>query len=192
MSIIPLLALAVALAMDALAVAVATGLRLHCVTLEQTGRMAGIFGLFQAVMPVMGWLLGTKLQRFVEAYDHWVAFGLLAFVAVRMLREAWEMHTKGDEYECEDPTRGSTLLMLALATSIDALAVGFSMAILGVSVWMPALVIGFVCFVLTAVGMHLGRLVRCSGKLGSVTNALGGVVLLVIGANILHEHGVFG
>ncbi|MDL2272842.1 manganese efflux pump MntP family protein, partial [Desulfovibrio sp. OttesenSCG-928-I05] len=190
MSITSLLVVAVALAMDALAVAVATGLRLQCVTLEQTGRMAGLFGLFQALMPITGWLLGTRIQRFVEGYDHWVAFGLLAFVGARMLKEAWEMHRQGDDYECPDPTQGSTLLMLALATSIDALAVGFSMAVLGVSIWFPALVIGFVCFALTALGMHIGRLVRCSGKLGSASNAFGGLVLVLIGANILREHGV--
>lgn len=192
MSIFVLLTIAAALAMDALAVAVATGLRLRHVTLEQTGRMAGIFGLFQAIMPITGWLLGSEVQHFIEDFDHWVAFALLAFIALHMLKEARDMRKQGDSYECVDPTRGGTLVMLAVATSIDALAVGFSMALLNVSIWFPALVIGTVCFLLTAVGMHIGRLVRCSVAFGSVAGALGGVALLLIGLKILWDHGVFG
>ena len=191
MSTVSLLCLAVALAMDAVAVAVATGLRLHSVTLEQTLRMAGIFGFFQAAMPVVGWLLGAKLQRFVESFDHWLAFGLLAFIALRMLKESWDMHVKGDSCEYADPTQGGTLVILAVATSIDALAVGLSIALLEVSIWFPALVIGIVCFLFTAAGMHIGKVVRCSGKTGSVVNAFGGGILLLIGLNILRDHGVF-
>ncbi len=193
MSYISLLAVAVALAMDALAVAIATGLRLRRVSLEQTLRMAGIFGLFQAGMPVFGWLAGAWLQHYFQAYGHWLAFGLLAFVAVRMLKEAWEewRRAPGEERDCPDPTRGATLLVLALATSIDALAVGFSLALLQVGIWLPALVIGGVCFAITAAGMHIGRLIRGALPLGYIANIAGALALLLIGLNILREHGTF-
>jgi len=196
MDIFALLAIAVALAMDAFAVAVATGLRLGCISAGQTLRMAGLFGLFQAFMPLAGWCLGTGAQSYIEAYDHWLAFGLLAFVGGRMVREAWQARNEEPDCSCspDDPTRGGSLWLLAIATSIDALAVGLSLALLNAGILTPALVIGVVCFCLTALGMHLGRLAcRLPGLrgLGVKANALGGFVLLAIAVKILHEHGVF-
>ena len=191
-----LFALALALAMDAFAVAVASGVQLRCISTLQTVRMAGTFGLFQFAMPVAGWFLGFGLQQYIESYDHWIAFGLLAFVGGRMLWEAWSKRgmsaVEGDE-KTGDPTTGPALVLLGVATSIDALAVGISMAILGQGVWFPAVVIGVVCFILTAAGLHLGRAV-CSlaGNWTNRANALGGVVLVGIGLNILRDHGVFG
>ncbi|MDL2313459.1 manganese efflux pump MntP family protein [Desulfovibrio sp. OttesenSCG-928-C14] len=184
------LVIAVALAMDALAVAVSTGLKLRC-TIGQTLRMAGAFGSFQFFMPLLGWFLGSTVKSYIEAFDHWIAFGLLAFVGVRMLREG--LGKEDGEEECLDPTRGLTLLMLALATSIDALAVGISIAVLQVDIWMPAVVIGVVCFILTIFGLHLGRvMVRPESSLGSTlgkkANVIGGLVLVGIGVKILIEH----
>ena len=191
--------MAVALAMDAFAVALSTGVRLQIVGAAQTFRMAGAFGLFQFIMPVAGWFLGTGAQKYIEAYDHWIAFVLLAFVGGKMLKEAWDNRGKeAEECNWSDPTRGHTLLMLGIATSLDALAVGLSMALLRVDVWLPACVIGAVCFAITAIGMHLGRALcmvqsfSAIGNLGNKANALGGLVLLAIGAGILKEHGVFG
>ena len=184
--------------MDAFAVALTTGLRLRCVDIKQTLRMAGMFGGCQFVMPVLGWLLGVRAQQYIESYDHWLAFALLVFVGGRMLKEAWE--AGGEEEEacaCKDPTQGGSLWLLGIATSLDALAVGLSLALLSVDVWMPALIIGLVCFALTAFGMHLGRLacrlpgLRGLDNLGNKANALGGLVLVVIALKILHEHGVF-
>lgn len=196
MAILTLLALAVALAMDAFAVAVATGMQLRCITLPQTVRMAGAFGFFQFAMPVAGWFLGVGVQKHIENYDHWVAFALLAFIGGRMLKEAWEKRGQNLEEECAvcpaDPTKGTSLLVLAVATSIDALAVGLSMAILGQGVWFPAVVIGVVCAALTAFGIHLGR-IMCSlaGNWGNYANIAGGLVLIGIGFNILRDHGVW-
>lgn len=196
MTILTLLALAVALAMDAFAVAVATGMQLRCISVPQTARMAGAFGFFQFGMPVAGWFLGVGVQKYIEDYDHWIAFGLLAFIGGRMLKEAWDKRGQNLEEECavcpSDPTKGSSLLLLAVATSIDALAVGLSMAILGQDVWLPALVIGVVCATLTTLGIHLGR-IMCSfaGNWGSYANIAGGLVLIGIGFNILREHGFF-
>ena len=191
--------LAVALAMDAFAVSITTGVQLRTVSTAQTLRMGGAFGGFQFLMPVIGWGLGFKAQHYIEAYDHWLAFALLAFVGGKMIREA--LSGGGDTADTcampepkSDPTRGGALVLLGVATSLDALAVGLSFALLQVDVWMPALVIGAVCFGFTALGLHLGRLV-CTvpglDNLGGKANILGGTVLLGIGLKILHEHGVF-
>lgn len=186
-----LLAIAVALAMDAFAVALATGICLREARASHTLRMAGAFGLFQALMPIAGWLLGLSFREHIEAYDHWVAFALLAFVGGKML---WEGLSSGKEdpsckAEEKDPTRGGQLLLLAVATSIDALAVGLSFAVLGVEIWMPALVIGVVCFVITALGVKLGCLTRHVGPMSSYAELLGGTALIAIGLRILYEHG---
>ncbi|MDR0250511.1 MAG: manganese efflux pump MntP family protein [Burkholderiales bacterium] len=194
MTTLMLLTLAFALATDAFAVAVAVGIRLKQVTVSQTLRMAGTFGGFQFGMPIIGWLLGVSVHRYIEAVDHWVAFGLLAFVGGHMLKEAWE-HRRCEEdaprSDRADPTRGRALVLLGIATSIDALAVGLSFALINVSIWLPALVIGVVCFGATACGMHLGRLACSKGNLGSKATFIGGLVLIAIGINILREHGVF-
>ena len=196
MALPTLLAIAVALAMDAFAVAVTAGMQLRCISVQQVARMAGAFGFFQFAMPVAGWFLGIGVQKHIEAYDHWIAFALLAFIGGRMLKETWDKRNQNLDAECAvcpDPTKGMPLLLLAIATSIDALAVGLSMAILGQEVFIPALVIGFVCATLTATGIHLGR-IMCSvaGHWGNRANAVGGLVLIAIGANILRDHGVFG
>ncbi|MDL2285360.1 manganese efflux pump MntP family protein [Desulfovibrio sp. OttesenSCG-928-F07] len=181
-------AIAIALAMDAFAVAIATGLRLRC-SLTQTVRMAGAFGFFQFAMPVLGWFLGLSVRSYIDAADHWVAFILLTFVGGKMLYESF----KGEDNEdCPDPTKGLTLLILAVATSIDALAVGISISILGADIWLPAAIIGVVCFVITAIGMHIGRMVVSENStLAKKANIAGGFVLIGIGLKILIEHNVF-
>ena len=146
-----LLALAVALAMDAFAVAVATGATLREVSGRQTFRLAYHFGLFQALMPVLGWAAGRTFSKSIEAFDHWAAFGLLAFIGGKMI---WESFRPEGTREGRDPTRGATLVLLSLATSMDALAVGLSLSLLGVSILWPACVIGAVCAAFTAGGLH--------------------------------------
>ena len=194
MDFLTVFAIAVALAMDAFAVSLTSGIRLRNVTSNHTLRMARTFGAFQFLMPVIGWGLGVGAQKYIEDYDHWLAFALLLFVGGRMLKEAWDNRGKSAE-ECEytDPTRSGPLLMLGIATSLDALAVGLSLAFLNVSVWFPAVIIGLVCFCITAFGLHLGKFIcripRLSG-LGNKANVLGGLVLIAIGLKILQEHGV--
>ncbi len=182
------LALAVALAMDAFAVSIAAGVALRSASLRQTFRLAWHFGLFQAMMPVIGWSAGLTVRSHIEAYDHWVAFALLAFVAQGMLRSAF----KGESVEAEakDPTKGMTMVMLSVATSIDALAVGLSLSMINVSIWTPALIIGLVAGTFTTAGMHLGKVIGSMGQLSRWAEMTGGVVLLAIGVNILREHGV--
>jgi putative Mn2+ efflux pump MntP len=177
------LGLAVGLAMDAFAVAVATGVVLGSVTRRQTFRLSFHFGLFQFLMPVVGWLAGREVVRWIGSVDHWVAFGLLAFVGGKMIHEAiWGV----EEEVARDPTRGASLVILSVATSIDALAVGLTLGVLGVEIWYPAAVIGLVALLLTAAGLHLGR--RLGGRLGRRMEVAGGVVLVLLGLRILFSH----
>jgi putative Mn2+ efflux pump MntP len=180
---ITLLGIAVGLAMDAFAVATATGLALGSVTPRHVFRLAFHFGLFQFLMPIIGWAVGSTFSQFIGAYDHWVAFGLLTFVGGKMLWEAFHDH---DAEVRNDPTRGLMLVTLSVATSIDALAVGLSMAMLGVAIWLPSVVIGLVAAALTTVGLLLGN--RLGRRCGFWAEVAGGCVLLAIGARILISH----
>ena len=187
MDTITLIGIAVALAMDAFAVALATGLALPLMSGRHLFRLSFHFGLFQALMPVLGWLAGISIQAWIADYDHWIAFGLLAFVGTKMIHGAFAEHDEDDPGR--DPTRGWSLIMLSVATSIDALAVGLTLAMLNVSVWVPSLVIGLVAGVLTVVGMLLGR--RISGIWGKRVEVFGGLTLCGIGVKILLEHTLF-
>ena len=183
-------AIAVALAMDASAVAIAAGVTLKQVSFRQNFRLAWHFGFFQAMMPVLGWGAGLYIRTWIENYDHWVAFGLLAFVAQGMLRAAFEKEK--NEEEQKDPTRGMTMVMLSVATSIDALAVGLSLSMIKISIWTPAVIIGLVAGGFTTVGMHLGKKIGTATYLSRYAEVVGGGVLLLIGFNILREHGALG
>ncbi|MGQ9576452.1 MAG: manganese efflux pump MntP [Thermoguttaceae bacterium] len=178
-----LLGIALALAMDAFAVSIAAGLTVAPVTARHTFRMAFHFGLFQFLMPVIGWLAGVEASQWVGRYDHWVAFVLLTVVAGRMLLEA--ARDPGAR-SAADPTRGWLLVGLSVATSLDALAVGFSMALLEVSVWLPGVVIGLVAGTLSAVGILFGA--RLGGQGGRWARLAGGCILIAIGLRILFDH----
>ncbi len=180
-----LLGVAVGLAMDALAVSIAAGLSIPRVTLRHTFRLAFHFGLFQALMPVIGWLAGRQAALWVAGYDHWVAFGLLGAVGGKMLLDAARGRAT-ERSEAGDPSRGVTLVALSVATSLDALAVGLSMAMVQVSVWLPAVVIGLVAAGFTAVGVTFGS--RLGSRFGRLADLAGGCILLAIGVRILVEH----
>jgi len=179
--------LAIALAMDAFAVSIAAGVALKSVSPRQTFRLAWHFGLFQAMMPVIGWSAGLTVRSRIEAYDHWVAFALLVFVAQGMLRSAFK--SEKDEADAKDPTKGMTMVMLSVATSIDALAVGLSLSMISVSIWTPALIIGLVAGGFTTAGMHLGKVIGSVAQLSRWAEMTGGIVLLALGVTILREHG---
>ena len=192
MHFLTILGIAAALAMDAFAVAIATGVSLKEVSIRQTFRLSWHFGLFQALMPIIGWGLGTSVQDYVAAYAHWVAFALLALVGGNMLKEAIETEEEEEETKPKkDSTKGMTLVMLSLATSIDALAVGVSMSMLQVSIISPAIIIGIVAGLFTIAGMHLGKRVARLTRLSTWAEVAGGLVLWIIGLNILRENGVF-
>ena len=189
MHTLTLIGTAFALAMDAFAVSIASGVSLKRVSLRQTFRLSFHFGFFQALMPVIGWSGGLTVRSLIEQYDHWIAFLLLALVGGHMIRESF--HSEEDTKEKNDPTRGITLIILSVATSIDALAVGLSLSILNISIWVPALVIGIVAAIATGVGLHIGKKVGTASHVGQYAELVGGTVLLLIGVRILYEHGVF-
>lgn len=189
LTFINIIAISVALAMDAFAVAIAAGIKLGTVSIRQNFRLAWHFGLFQALMPIIGWVAGLTIRQQIARYDHWVAFALLAFVAQGMYREAF---TRCQDQACtNDPTKGRTMVMLSLATSLDALAVGLSLSMLNISVWLPALVIGIVASAFTTLGLHLGKKLSRAVLVRRYADALGATVLVIIGLNILRENGVF-
>ncbi|NLF24483.1 MAG: manganese efflux pump [Deltaproteobacteria bacterium] len=178
-----ILLIAIGLSMDAFAVAICIGTVWKDIDRFGAWRVSIHFGFFQFCMPVLGWSLGLQLTPLIKAYDHWVAFGLLTFVGWRMLRSSWRPQS-----ECfrADPTRGLTLLMLSLATSIDALAVGLSLAFLKVQIWYTSVVIGVTTWALSLFGVQVGRSLGliCGRRL----EALGGLLLIAIGVRILYVH----
>ena len=186
MGLLVIIGVAVGLAMDAFAVAVATSVSLGRVTGQQVFRFAFHFGLFQAGMPLIGWCAGRGLQRSIGAWDHWVAFGLLAFIGIKAIVDSIRSHRGRARVANADPTRGWTLLALSIATSIDALAVGLSLGMLDVAIWYPALIIGVVTAGLTVVGMDLGS--RIGSRFGRWAELAGGLVLIGIGTKILVQH----
>lgn len=175
--------------MDAFAVAIATGVTLKTVSSRQTFRLAWHFGWFQFLMPVIGWGVGTTVYQLVEKFDHWLAFSLLLFIGIKMIIGA--VKSEDGKIRTNDPTRGSTMVMLSVATSLDALAVGLSISLLKISIWKPALIIGLIAFTFTGAGIQLGRIVGANFKLDKYAEIIGGLVLIGIGVKILWEHGVF-
>lgn len=186
MTVFNIFALAVALAMDAFAVSIASGVALKQVSGRQFFRLSWHFGLFQAVMPIIGWSAGLSVRTLIASFDHWIAFSLLAFVGLNMLRSVF--NDEDDDGTCADPTRGTTLVLLSVATSIDALAVGLSMAVLNVSIWFPSVIIGLVAAFFTALGLFLGSKACRFMLLRKYAEGLGAIVLIGIGLKILYEH----
>ncbi len=183
MNLLTITGIAVGLAMDAFAVSIASSILLGGVTGRQTFRIAFHFGLFQAIMPLVGWFAGRNVIHLVEQWDHWVAFALLAFIGGKAVYGA--LRGDGGGLAHSDPTRGFSLVLLALATSMDALAVGVSFAMLRVDIWYPSAIIGLITGALCVVGMRLGhRLGACFGKRVEI---IGGLVLIAIGVKILLE-----
>jgi manganese efflux pump family protein len=189
MDVITIFMIAVALAVDAFAVAIATGAVLTHLSLRHTFRLSWHFGLFQAGMNVIGWAGGLTFRSLIERVDHWLAFVLLLFVGGRMIIEALK---SGEEtFRDLDPTRGRMLIILSVATSIDALAVGLSFSMLNIGIWVPAMIIGVVATAFTIAGLHLGNFMGTRWGLGPKCEIAGGLVLVGIGIKILQEHGVF-
>ncbi len=181
--------LALALAMDAFAVSLGMGVKMGRVSARQIFRLAWHFGFFQAGMPVLGWLAGGTVREHIAAFDHWIAFGLLCIIGAKMIKEAFEGQ---DQLADRDPSKGLSLIVLSVATSIDALAVGFSFSVLRVSIWAPIAVIGCVAAGMTVLGLYLGRKAVQAVRLETAAEILGGCVLMGIGVKILFEHGVLG
>jgi len=170
--------------MDCLAVAVGGSISMPSISHQQILRVALAFGIFQFGMLVGGWYAGHSVVEIVENYDHWIAFGLLLLVGAHMLWEA--IHGEEAGHNRTDITRGIPLLTLSIATSIDSLGVGLSLAFVESTVWLAALIVGSVCFLITAAGFYTGK--RVGGWLGRWADAVGGLVLIAIGIRILITH----
>jgi putative Mn2+ efflux pump MntP len=182
---VAVLGLALALALDAFAVAIGVGASFPRIHQARVLRMAFFFGLFQFGMPLAGWAAGRSLLALIQAFDHWVAAGLLFLVAGRMARQALRPES-AEASDPADPTKGWTLLVLAVATSIDALAVGLSFGILEIPILGPALIFGIVAFGMSLAGTRIGPLLgRLAGRRSELVGAL---VLLAIGTKILMDH----
>lgn len=186
MGIIELSLIAVGLSMDAFAVAVCKGLKMRRVEIKNTFVIALFFGGFQAIMPLIGWILGKQFEQYITRIDHWIAFVLLGAIGGKMIYEA----IKGEEDDgCGCGGSGldiKELLLMAIATSIDALAVGITLALLPVSIIQSISVIGCTTFLLSIVGVSLGNKFGC--KYQDKAQILGGVILLLMGVKILLEH----
>lgn len=183
MTISAVFLIAVGLGMDAFSVAAGVGASGRKLSIAPVVRLSGAFGLFQFLMPIAGWLAGRTVVDFIAAFDHWIAFFLLAFVGGKMI---WESFHHSREEKSLDSTRGLTLLLLAIATSIDALAVGLSFAFLNIPIFYASIVIGFVAFLMTATGMILGK--KLGTLIGKRAETAGGLVLIAIGIKIVVDH----
>ena len=188
MSIIDIILLAIALAMDCLTVSIVSGLTARdgqATEITWLYRMAFLFGFFQAVMPLLGWLGVIHLKTYMEAYDHWIAFGLLSFIGGKMI---WESFRPGEEQHF-NPHRLHTQLLLAVATSIDALAVGVSFACTGYTLLsqltLPVIIIGVTSFLFSIAGYHLGRRFGKTITKRMKPEMFGGLILIAIGLKIL-------
>lgn len=182
MGTLELLLLAVGLAMDAFAVAICKGLALEKISWKEMAIVGAWFGIFQGLMPAIGWLLGSAFEQYIVAFDHWIAFILLSLIGINMIREALSK-----EEECADCSLGfRAMLVLAIATSIDALAVGVTFAFLRVNVLISVLIIGVITFGISALGVKIGNIVGCKYK--NKAEFAGGAILILLGTKILLEH----
>ena len=178
--------LAVGLSMDAFAVSVCKGLALGRVSLRQMLLVGAWFGGFQALMPALGYFLGAQFQEYIVNIDHWIAFVLLSFIGINMIREAL-----GDEEETDGNLGFKAMLMMAIATSIDALAVGITFAFLKVQIFFAVLFIGLTTFIISTCGVKIGNIFGLKYK--SKAEFLGGAILIALGVKILLEHlGIIG
>lgn len=197
MSIPELWLIAVALAMDCFTVSIVFGVLLRKIEWRTILVVAFLFGLFQAMMPLAGWFATNSFSSLIEDYDHWIAFGLLAFLGGRMIKESFSDDEEEEEAESKhiNPRKLKTQLVFAVATSIDALAVGISFTCLGFntisSLSLPLLVIGFVSFAFSIVGSLLGIRFGKGVEKRLKPELLGGIVLIIIGIRVLCEH-LFG
>lgn len=183
MSFLEVFLIALGLSADAFAVSICVGAGGYAHDVRSRIRLAWHFGFFQFLMPILGWYLGSYVALWIEAVDHWIAFLLLAIVGVRMIRaslypEEIRLH--------RNPTRGMMLFWFSVATSIDAFAVGFSLALLAISVWQPSIIIGMTTALTSYIGVRMGT--RLHRSFGKIAERIGGIILIVIGIRIVFDH----
>jgi len=182
MDILSLLAISLGLAMDAFAVAICKGLAIKKIQLKNMVKVGTWFGSFQGLMPLIGYFLGMTLEKYITSIDHWVSLILLSLIGISMIREALNK----DEEETDDDLTFKTMFVLAIATSIDALAIGITLTFLNVNIFVSVLIIGIVTFILSTIGVKVGNIFGLKYK--SKAEISGGIILILIGIKILLEH----
>jgi putative Mn2+ efflux pump MntP len=182
MSLLEIILISFGLAMDCFAVSIAVGCKSCKIKASKIIQIAFFFGLFQALMPVVGWFLGNAFKNYISSVDHWIAFGILGFIGGKMLFEAFF----GEEQKSFDINKLFVVLTLSVATSIDAFIVGMSFAVLKVNIVIAVTLIGVITFLVTIFGAYFGK--RLNLHLGKWAEIFGGIVLIGIGAKVLIEH----
>ncbi|MCY1634824.1 MULTISPECIES: manganese efflux pump MntP [Marinifilum] len=186
MELVSIFLIALGLSVDSFAASVCSGLAIKKIRFLQAVKIAFFLALFQGGMPVIGWFIGWEINELIKEFDHWIAFILLAGLGSKMIYESLSNHEEDSSF---NPLKLTVLIGISVATSIDALVIGFSMALIDVIIWWPAVIIGVVTFIASMLGMLLGK------KIGSQTSkrfeVLGGIVLILIGLRILIEHLLF-
>jgi putative Mn2+ efflux pump MntP len=183
MTFLPLLLIAIGLAMDSVTVSISCGLILYKFNFRNTLRISLFMGFFQGLMPMIGWFLGSSFRIYIESFDHWVAFIILLFLGSRMI---YQQITTKDDFKCFDPTSNKVLLGLAVATSIDALAVGITFSLINISMIYAVSIIGLTSFFLSFLAVYLGS--KFKQKMKIPFELVGGIILILIGLKILVEH----
>jgi len=183
MNLSDIILIAIGLAMDCFAVSIACGIAMKPFRYGPAIRIAFLFGLFQAVMPLLGWLAGSTFQHLIETFDHWIAFGILVLLGGRMIWENFFVHP--DEKSL-NPFKLRVVLALALATSIDALAIGVSFAFMRIDLWLSILLIGAASVLFSSLGLFIGH--RYGHRFNIPAELFGGIVLIGIGVKIVLEH----
>lgn len=182
MDTITIIAIATGISIDAFVVSIAGGAAIRTLKLMQALKIAIAFGLFQAIMPVIGWAAGITFGSYVENYSHWIAFGLLAYIGGRMIFNTFTEQSKDEEFDIRKIT---TLLMLSIAISIDALAVGFSFAMLNSEIFRIIIIIGVITFLFSLIGVYVGN--KIGGFFEKKLEIFGGIILIIIGIKIVLE-----
>lgn len=187
MTVVELFVIGVGLAMDAFAVSICKGLSMKRLTVKKAGIVGFYFGFFQALMPLIGYFLGVGFKDKITAIDHWIAFVLLVVIGANMMKEA----LNGEAEAVDDDLSFKTMLMLAIATSIDALAVGVTFAFLAVNIWLAIAIIGITTFIISVIGVKIGHVFGLKYK--AKAELAGGIILILMGIKILLEHlGILG
>ena len=182
MGLLEIILISISLAMDAFAVAMCKGMAMKKETVKSKVIIAMYFGIFQALMPLLGYLLGLRFEKAINFIDHWIAFILLGIIGVNMIKESLSKK----EEDLNDDISFKTMIILALATSIDALAVGVTFAFLKVKIIIPIIFIGTITFIISYLGVKIGK--KFGDKLKSKAETLGGIILIIMGIKILIEH----
>ena len=183
MEIITVILLAIGLSFDSFAVSVCSGLNLPHIRFMQAAKIAIFFALFQAFMPLVGWMVGNSIKSLIEPVDHWIAFGLLTLIGGKMIIESF---ISSEVREIKNPLHIKVILTLSLATSIDALAIGFSFSTFLDKILLAVIIIGVVTFIASMLGILLGK--KTGPKINRYAEILGGLILIIIGIKILIEH----